>query len=1070
MAKKLTYEELEQRVLELEKEAGKRMQAEMALRESEERLSQIIHGSSVPTLVIDNNHVITHCNRAFENLMGIPAEKLVGTHGQWLEPESEEGPFLADFIVDGAPEEEMAWYYHRKCRRSSVAEGAYEAEAFFPQMGKGGKWFILTAAPLLDAEGNVTGAVETLVDITERRKAEEALEESEKRLTQIVQGSSIPTFVIDNNHMVTHCNRAFENLKGITAEKIIGTRSQWAVFYTSERPVLADLIIDGASEEEIDAFYEGVCRKSAVAEGAWEAEVFFPDLGEEGQWFFITAAPLLDDEGNISGAVETLQDVTERRRAEEALREEEKRLSQMVRGSSIPTFVIDNNHMVTHCNRAFENLRGITAGEIVGTRNQWSVFYSTRRPVLADFIVDQTPAEKISRYYGGKCRKSLVADGAYEVEAFYPDLGEKGQWFFITASPLHDDDGAVTGAIETLQDVTERRRAEDALRRSERRYKTLLDFIPYPIVVFTLEGYVSYLNPAFTEIFGWRLSELEGKRIPYVPRDYEQETEETIHRFFLEKGLERHETKRLTRDGRVLDVALRAAFYSGIEDPGGEIVILRDITREKRAARNNEAILRISMALPEYPDLEDLLDYVSREVKRLLNTEGSLVILHDQEKQELFFLGAAYDDSDTTRRAKESRFTLDQLVAGKVIRTGKPLIVSDTSEDVKLHQERDRRLGYQTRNLLLVPLRSHDRIIGVLCAINRKQGDFEQSEVELLNMIAGTVALSIENARFAEEVKRAYREVSSMNRAKDKVIHHLSHELKTPVAVLAGSLNILARRLAALPAPTWQPTLERAQRNLGRIVEIEDEVDDIMRERQYEAYELLSQILDRCVDEMETLVAEETGEGPIVERIRDRIEDIFGPKEMVPERIPLHDFVAERIEAIGPSLSHRAVDILPSIETVPPVLMPLEPLQKVVDGLLKNAVENTPDEGKVEIVVRRERDGALLLIRDYGVGIVEDAQRRIFEGFFATQETMDYSSKRPFDFNAGGKGADLLRMKIFSERYGFEIDMASERCRYIPLESDVCPGRIGKCASCKSVKDCHESGGTTFSVYFPPAP
>jgi hypothetical protein len=82
---------------------------------------------------------------------------------------------------------------------------------------------------------------------------------------------------------------------------------------------------------------------------------------------------------------------------------------------------------------------------------------------------------------------------------------------------------------------------------------------------------------------------------------------------------------------------------------------------------------------------------------------------------------------------------------------------------------------------------------------------------------------------------------------------------------------------------------------------------------------------------------------------------------------------------------------------------------------------------------------------------------------------MDYSSKRPFDFNAGGKGADLLRMKIFSERYNFKIQMNSTRCPCIEKEKGTCPGRISLCESCKGEGDCHLVGGTTFTLVFPPA-
>ena len=743
---------------------------------------------------------------------------------------------------------------------------------------------------------------------------------------------------------------------------------------------------------------------------------------------------------------------------------------QIVRGSPIPTFVIDSRHIITHCNRAFENLTGIAAHELIGTRKQWLAFYPAQRPVMADLIVDNASAEELTRYYGRNYWKSSVTEGGYEAEGFFPDLGENGKWIFFTAAPLKDERGRITGAIETLQDISERKWAEEALNESQRRLRTLLDFAPYPIVVFTLDGRVDYLNPAFTETFGWNLAELEGKRIPYTPPDLKQETGEMVKKLSDEKTILRYETRRLTKDGRLLDVVMRGTIFTDVQgQPAGELVIIRDITREKRIALNNEAILRISMALPEYPDLEELLDYISNEVKRLLDAEGSVVILLDEERQELFFPGAAFDDSDTQKRVREIRFQMDELVAGQVIQSGEPIIISDTSKD-SLHAERDKKLGYKINNLLSVPLRSRDRIIGVLTAINKKQGTFEQTDVELLNLIAATVALSIENARFSEELMKAYRELTSLNRAKDKVFHHLSHELKTPISVLDSSLKIVAKNLAALPDQNWKRTMTRAQRNLERIIGIQYQVDDIIQDKQYKTYDLLSSILDQCADLLEALIVEQVGEGPVIGHVRNRIEEIFGPKEMVASKMVLDAYVKKRVEDLKPRFAHRQVDIITSFEPTPPIFLPADALQKVVDGLIKNAIENTPDEGKVEVVVRRKDAGAQLVVRDYGVGITEDNQRQIFDGFFSTQDTMDYSTKMPFDFNAGGKGADLLRMKKFSARYNFDIEMTSARCQFIPQADDICPGRIGACEFCTKTEDCYHSGGTTFSINFPPAP
>ncbi len=251
---------------------------------------------------------------------------------------------------------------------------------------------------------------------------------------------------------------------------------------------------------------------------------------------------------------------------QETVLESEKRLSRIIEGLSIATFVIDLNHVITHCNRAYEKLTGFSAEELIGTQNHWKAFYPTQRPILADYIVEKGSEEEIAKRYMDKYKKSDLIPGAYEAEDYFPNLAGGGKWLFFTAAPLLDDVGLIVGAIETLQDITERKKVEEALKKSERRMRALVEFEPYPVVVFTLDGRVNYLNPAFTEIFGWTLEELEGKRIPYVPPWLERSTQEGIKRLLKERLILRSETQRLTKDGRVLDVVIRAAVFS--VDPG----------------------------------------------------------------------------------------------------------------------------------------------------------------------------------------------------------------------------------------------------------------------------------------------------------------------------------------------------------------------------------------------------------------------------------------------------------------------------------------------------------------------
>jgi PAS domain S-box-containing protein len=136
-------------------------------------------------------------------------------------------------------------------------------------------------------------------------------QERERTLLQIVQGSTIPTFVINKEHIVTHWNKSLERLTGYKAHDFIGTKKHWKAFYDGEKPIMADLIVDDVKEGEIKKYYGETGRKSPFIEGAYEAESFFSHIGEGGRWLYFTAAPIKGPEGEIIGAIETLWDRTD---------------------------------------------------------------------------------------------------------------------------------------------------------------------------------------------------------------------------------------------------------------------------------------------------------------------------------------------------------------------------------------------------------------------------------------------------------------------------------------------------------------------------------------------------------------------------------------------------------------------------------------------------------------------------------------------------------------------------------------------------------------------------------------
>jgi PAS domain S-box-containing protein len=447
-----------------------REEAVRGLRNSLRRLKRIVQASTIPSFVINHEHQITDWNRACTALTGFSAKEMLGTKDSWRVFYSSPRPTMADLIVDGLLESELAKHSGHEYRRSPLGEG-FEAEDYFPALPDGGGWLFITATPLKGRSGRILGAIVTLQNVTESRRAMEKLERTASRLTQILNSSTVPTFVIDNNHLLTHWNHACEVLTGIPAEQVIGTSDQWRPFYPQARPSMADLIVDNVLESEIAKHYTSGYRRALLGNG-FEAEGFFPHMREGGCWLFFTASPLRSASGKIVGALETLQDITDRRKAEHALAESRRWLSQIIQGSAVPTFVIDRDHRICEWNIACENMTGFQAEQMIGTRDQWKAFSAKQRPVLADFILDGATEEEVAGQYGDKYRRSLLGEG-YEVEDFFPTLGKKGKWLFFTASPLRDAAGAIIGAIETLQDVTRRRKAEDALRVSEHHYRDL---------------------------------------------------------------------------------------------------------------------------------------------------------------------------------------------------------------------------------------------------------------------------------------------------------------------------------------------------------------------------------------------------------------------------------------------------------------------------------------------------------------------------------------------------------------------------------------------------------------------
>lgn len=289
---------------------------------------------------------------------------------------------------------------------------------------------------------------------------------------------------------------------------------------------------------------------------------------------------LMEREQTLAAAQKGLQEAT-RRQAEKA-----RWLAQTLEANPIPTFVIDAQCRVTHWNRACELLTDIPATEIIGTDKHREAFYPRKRPLLADLIVSKASSAEIVLLDDNKYRRSHWIDDGYEGEDFFPELGKYGRWLFFTASPLRDTDGNLLGAIETIQDITARRLAEQEMRASEARYRQLFESANDAIMIIK-NGIVVDCNQEALKLIGLSREALIGTSpLEFSPLIQAKGTSSKA--VLMEKtaialqDVPQVFEWRLTKQGGAdIDVEVSLNRFRIGNDPHG-LAIIRDITERKK--------------------------------------------------------------------------------------------------------------------------------------------------------------------------------------------------------------------------------------------------------------------------------------------------------------------------------------------------------------------------------------------------------------------------------------------------------------------------------------------------------
>jgi len=257
-------------------------------------------------------------------------------------------------------------------------------------------------------------------------------------------------------------------LTGIKAEEIVGTSNHWKAFYQEQRPCLADLLVE-ENIKNLPEWYSDKYQKSHLVENGFEATEFFPNLGKDGKWLFFTAVAIKNSKGEIIGSLETLEDITESKRAEEALAQERTLLKTVIENIPDKIYAKDTEGRFILCNKAVV--------ERMGKSDEKEVLGKTDFDFIDHKLANQFRANELE----------IIKTGIPLLNHEEPlDQAEGGmRWNSTTKVPLRDLQGNTIGIVGVGRDITERKQAEEQrekfiaeLQEALDKIKTLKGLIP----------------------------------------------------------------------------------------------------------------------------------------------------------------------------------------------------------------------------------------------------------------------------------------------------------------------------------------------------------------------------------------------------------------------------------------------------------------------------------------------------------------------------------------------------------------------------------------------------------------
>jgi len=694
---------------QLQVDIARRKQVEEELRRSDERYRALAHSfPNGAVFMFDHDLRYTLADGAGLGEVGLSKEMLEGmTIWEVLPPDT------VDVIEP---------HY-----RAALAGEAHAFEVSF-----GGQMYLAHALPLRNEQGAIFAGMVVTQNVTERKRAEESL----AKWAHIFEHAEWGVVVGRADSRLDTMNPAYARMHGFTVEELAG------------QPIASVFAPDAADE---------LSELIRIANETGHAVIESRHVHKDGSIFpvLVDLTAVKDDAGRLLYRVANVQDITERKRAEEDLLTSEARFRSAFDDAAIGMALVAPDGAYLRVNRAYCELIGYTEAELLNNH-----FQSITHP------------DDVAADVDGLLRLLAGAIHYYELEKRF--IHKRGHivWALLSVSLVKDARGQPLYTVSQTQDITQRKQAEAALREKEAQYRAVFEATTDGLVIRDMAGSIVEANPAFCQMHGYTREELIGRQITTVIHpDHHQIVQDSVQAI-RQTGYFHAQSMSLRKDGSAFHVEARGSTFTYKGQPH-VLAVVRDVSTQVEAEqlleqrveeRTHElsTLLDISRNVASTLELTPLLGLILDQVKTLMDYDGAVLL----KLQDNAFVVLDYRGPIPKEQALQGRFPLERSPLDReIVRRREPIIIGDIRDDSALAQSFLESAGDymqhfgHIRSWLGVPLLIKDEMIGMLALDHGHPQHFTEQHARLAIAIANQAAIAIENARlFAEAQGKAILE------------------------------------------------------------------------------------------------------------------------------------------------------------------------------------------------------------------------------------------------------------------------------------------------------------------------